>query len=126
VAVATLEGVLVNLHLGEAPAFQIWGPVDHGFRAVEVRQAPPPGGGADRWWALAEILKDCRAVLVSGIGDTPQAILSEAGVEPVVMHGFIDMGLTAIYGGGDLSGLKGRRFGVAGGCCNRKSGEGCG
>jgi nitrogen fixation protein NifB len=126
VAVATLEGVLVNLHLGEAPAFQIWGPGDHGFRALEVRPAPPPGGGGDRWWALAETLKDCRAVLVSGIGDTPQAILSEAGVEPVVMHGFIDMALTAIYGGGDLSALKGRRAGVAGGCCNKKSGEGCG
>jgi nitrogen fixation protein NifB len=126
VAVATLEGVLVNLHLGEAPAFQIWGPGDHGFRALEVPPAPPPGGGGDRWWALAETLKDCRAVLVSGIGDTPQAILSEAGVEPVVMHGFIDMALTAIYGGGDLSALKGRRAGVAGGCCNKKSGEGCG
>ncbi len=126
VAVATLEGVLVNLHLGEAPAFQIWGPRDHGFGLVEVRPAPPPGGGPDRWWTMAETLRDCRAVLVSGIGDTPQAILSEAGVEPVVMHGFIDMALTAIYEGGDLSGLKGRRSGVAGGCCNKKSGEGCG
>ena len=125
VAVATLEGVLVNLHLGEAPAFQIWGPREHGFGPVEVRQAPPPGGGADRWWTLADTLKDCRAVLVSGIGDTPEAILSEAGVEPVAMHGFIDMALNAIYGGGDLSGLKGRRSGIAGGCCNKKSGEGC-
>jgi nitrogen fixation protein NifB len=74
---------------------------------------------------MAETLKDCRAVLVSGIGDTPEALLSEAGVEPVVMNGFIDMALTAIYGGGDLSALKGRRRGVAGGCCQKKSGEGC-
>ena len=66
---------------------------------LEERPAPRPGGGADRWWAMAEILKDCRAVLVSGIGDTPQAILSEAGVEPVVMTGFIEMALNAIYGG---------------------------
>ncbi len=125
VAVATQEGVLVNLHLGEAPGFQIWGPKDGGFEMLEVRPAPRPGGGADRWWALAETLKDCRAALVSGIGDTPQAILSEAGLEPVVMHGFIDMALTAIYGDGDLSALKGRRSGVAGGCCNKRSGEGC-
>ena len=54
---------------------------------------------------MAETLKDCRAVLVSGIGDTPQAVLSEAGVEPVVMNGFIEMALT-IYGSGDLSGSK--------------------
>jgi hypothetical protein len=42
------------------------------------------------------------------------------------MSGFIEMALTAIYGGGDLSGLKGRKSGVAAGCCNKKSGEGCG
>ena len=125
VAVATQEGMLVNLHLGEASGFQIWGPQDGGFRLIEARPAPPPGGGADRWWSLADTLKDCRAVLVSGVGDTPQAILSEAGVEPVVMNGFIEMALTAIYGGRDLSALKGRRSGVAGGCCTKKSGEGC-
>ena len=126
VAVATQEGVLVNLHLGEAASFQVWGPKDGGFQRLEERPAPRPGGGADRWWTMAETLKDCRAVLVSGIGDTPQAVLSEAGVEPVVMNGFIEMALTAIYGSGDLSALKGRRTGVAGGCCNQKKGEGCG
>ena len=73
---------------------------------------------------MAETLKDCRAVLVSGIGDTPAAVLSEAGVEPVVMNGFIEMALGTIYGGGDLSALKGRKLGVAGGCCSQKKGEG--
>ena len=125
VAVASQEGMLVNLHLGEAPGFQIWGPQNGGFQIIEVRPAPPPGGGANRWWTMAETLKDCRAVLVSGVGDTPQAILSEAGVEPVVMNGFIEMALEAIYGEADLSALKGRKSGVAGGCCNKKSGEGC-
>jgi nitrogen fixation protein NifB len=125
VAVATQEGVLVNLHLGEAASFQIWGPKDGAYEMLEERPAPRPGGGADRWWTMAETMKDCRVVLVSGIGDTPAAVLSEAGVEPVVMNGFIDMALTAIYGGGDLSGLKGRRRGVAGGCSQKKSGEGC-
>ena len=126
VAVASQEGVLVNLHLGEAASFQVWGPRDGGFEMVAERPAPRPGGGADRWWQMAETLKDCRAILVSAIGDTPQAVLSEAGVEPVVMNGFIEMALRAIYGGGDLSALRGRRSGVAGGCCDQKSGEGCG
>jgi nitrogen fixation protein NifB len=125
VAVATQEGMLVNLHLGEAPAFQIWGPQNGGFQMIEARPAPPPGGGADRWWTMTETLHDCRAVLVSGVGDTPQAILSEAGVTPLVMNGFIEMALQAIYGGADLSALKGRKSGVAGSCCNKKSGEGC-
>ena len=125
-AVATQEGVLVNLHLGEAASFQVWGPQDGGFQRLEERPAPRPGGGAARWWTMAETLKDCRAVLVSGIGDTPAAVLSEAGVEPVVMNGFIEMALATIYGGGDMSALKGRKLGVAGGCCNQKKGEGCG
>jgi nitrogen fixation protein NifB len=126
VAVATREGVLVNLHLGEATSLQIWGEKNGGFQMIEARPAPRPGGGADRWWTLAETLKDCRAVLASAMGDTPGAILSEAGVDPVVMNGFIEMALAAVYGGADLSALKGRRDGVAGGCCNRQSGEGCG
>jgi len=126
VAVATQEGVLVNLHLGEAASFQVWGIKDGVYKMLEERPAPRSGGGADRWRALAETLKDCRAVLVSGVGDSPQAILSEAGVEPVVMNGFIEVALSAIYGGGDLSALKGRRAGVAGSCCNQRSGEGCG
>jgi nitrogen fixation protein NifB len=125
VAVATQEGVLVNLHLGEAASFQVWGPVDGGFRMIEERPAPLPGGGPDRWWALAEILRDCRALLVSAVGETPRAILEEAGVPPVPMSGFIAAALTTIYAGGDPSSLKGRRGGVAGGCCNKKSGEGC-
>ena len=35
---------------------------------------PEPGGGPKRWESLAEILRDCRAVLVAGVGDNPQRI----------------------------------------------------
>ncbi|MGC2433311.1 MAG: radical SAM protein, partial [Desulfobaccales bacterium] len=83
VAVGSREGILVNLHLGEADSFQIWGPDGQGFRMLEERPAPPPGGGGQRWWDLAEVLKDCRAVLVSGVGETPMAILSESGAVPL-------------------------------------------
>ena len=67
VAVASREGVLVNLHLGEADSFQIWGPEGQGFRLLEERPAPPPGGGGDRWWAMAEILER----LPGGAGQRP-------------------------------------------------------
>jgi nitrogen fixation protein NifB len=117
VAVATLEGVLVNQHLGEATRFQIWGPNGKGFHLLEERQAPPTGGGLQRWQTLAETLKDCRAVLMSAIGDTPQAILQENGITPVTMEGFIEQGLQMVYQGGDLSSLKTRRRGL-GGCCS--------
>jgi nitrogen fixation protein NifB len=119
VAVATLEGALVNLHLGEAPEFEIWGKFDTGFRLVEVRPAPEPGSGNARWTELAARLRDCRAVLVSGLGENPRKILVEHGILPVEMSGLIEAGLDAVYGGQDPSKLRGRRKGSG---CARSAG----
>ncbi len=122
VAVATTEGMLVNLHLGDAPSFQIWGPNGQGYALVEERPAPPPGGGSQRWWDLAEVLKDCRAVLVSAIGDTPRAVLEESGIQPYEMSGFIEMGLQAVYRCETAELLKGRRLGLATACTGSRRG----
>lgn len=124
VAVATREGLLVNQHLGEATSFQIWGEAEDGFRLIEERPAPPPGGGGDRWWALVELLKDCRAVLVSAIGETPRAILSESGVTVLEMQGLIELGLEAVYQGRPIPFLKARKAGL--GCSGQGLGGGCG
>ncbi len=125
VAVASREGMLVNLHLGEAASFQIWGPNGQGFQLLEERPAPPPGNGDQRWWALAQVLQDCRAVLVSAIGETPKAILTEAGTMPLEMTGLIELGLKAVYESGTVSFFKGRRGGVAQGCSGKGLGGGC-
>ncbi len=126
VAVATMEGLLVNLHLGEAPHFQVWTKTAEGYRCIESREAPASGGGTKRWKALSELLKDCRAILVAGIGDTPRKALSEAGIVPIEMNGFIEMGLEAVYQGRNPGELKVRR---AGGCAKgfgcSGTGEGC-
>ena len=124
VAVASREGVLVNLHLGEADSFQIWEPEGQGFHLLEERLAPPPGSG-DRWWALAQILRDCRAVLVSAVGETPRAILAEAGTLPMEMTGLIELGLKAVYEGVAVTCFKGRRGGLAKGCPGKGRGSGC-
>jgi len=129
VAVATLEGMLVNQHLGEAARFQVWGPNGSGFTLIEERPAPPPGGGGQRWFDLARTLHDCRAVLVNALGDTPRAILTDSGLTPVEMTGFIEDGLVAVYHGGDLAALKGRIRGLARACCSAAGpgpGGGCG
>jgi nitrogen fixation protein NifB len=126
VAVATKEGMLVNLHLGEAPSFQIWEKNGQGFKLMEERPAPSAGGGSQRWWDLAETLKDCRAVLVSALGDTPRTILEECGIQPLEISGFIEMGLQAVYAGGPaelLKVLKGRSQGLAKSCPG--TGRGC-
>ncbi|MEA3548303.1 MAG: NifB/NifX family molybdenum-iron cluster-binding protein, partial [Thermodesulfobacteriota bacterium] len=109
VAVATMEGVLVNQHLGEANRFQIWGQKDDGYELVEERPAPLTGGGIRRWHNLARILKDCRVVLVNDLGESPRDILSKMGVKPVIMTGFIEMGLEAVYTGKGLNKLKARQ-----------------
>ena len=124
VAVASLEGMLINQHLGEAERFLIWRKTDQGFEFVEERTAPQAGTGPKRWYRLAEILKDCRAALASAAGDTPTALLGESGLQVLVATGFIESALKTIYTGGSLSALQGRRRGLSKGCCSG-GGEGC-
>ncbi|MEQ9356234.1 nitrogenase cofactor biosynthesis protein NifB [Coleofasciculus chthonoplastes] len=127
VAVASVEGILVNQHLGQADQFQIWQKTDQGFTLVEERLAPDRGSGFERWQKVANMLKDCRAILASSIGDNPKEILTKCGVLPVEMSGFIETGLQAVYEGSDLSKLKGKRqvaVGKVGECTG--SGLGCG
>ena len=99
VAVATLEGVLVNQHLGEAERIAVFGRDEQGFRLVEMRPAPPSGGGPQRWLALAETLKDCRALLVASAGQSPRSALAQQGIEVIMMEGLIEEGLDAVYRG---------------------------
>lgn len=125
VAAASLEGVLVNEHLGEAKRFLIFEPAGDSFRLREERPAPNVGGGLQRWTSLARSLNDCRAVLVGAIGATPREILSKSGLKPVEMSGFILDGLAAVYRGGSLAALKSRRDPCTASACGGK-GAGCG
>ncbi len=126
VAVASREGVLVNLHLGQALEFQIWGPGTGGYDLIETRPAPPAGGGERRWRELAGLLDDCRNVLISGVGETPRAILAGAGVEPLEVSGFIQEALKAVYEGDDLSALRVRKGKVCRAAELGQGGMGCG
>lgn len=125
VAVATEEGILVNKHLGEARSLEIWERTESGFQKVEDRSTPTVGGGIKRWHQLAKILADCRAVLVSGVGQTPFDILVKSGVKPVEASGFIEEGLRSIYENRNTAFLRGRRNPCAEGTCTG-SGGGCG
>jgi nitrogen fixation protein NifB len=125
VAVATMEGVLVNQHLGEAQKFQIWARKGDGFAMIEERNAPQTGGGLRRWLRLAKSLADCQAVLCSGIGEKPHEILTQSGVKPLTMNGFIEEGLKNVFDGKDLAALQARKNTCAGkvGCAG--GGAGC-
>ncbi len=76
-AVASLEGMLVNQHLGEAEQFWIFSrDADGQFHPVETRPAPLPGGGDDRWGELGNRLADCRALICSSAGQRPKMVLA--------------------------------------------------
>jgi nitrogen fixation protein NifB len=99
VAVASEEGFLINQHLGEAASLSIWERRNGDYVEVEKRAAPQPGSGARRWREMAEVLADCRAVLVSGVGEKPAKILATAGIETIEAEGLIAEGLAAVYQG---------------------------
>ncbi len=89
-AVATREGVLVNQHLGEATHLAIYDLNPKIPVLVERRRMPEPGLNGLRWEAMADRLIDCKRILVSGVGTTPEAILSQRGFEVLVMEGLIN------------------------------------
>jgi nitrogen fixation protein NifB len=125
VAVGTKDGVLVDRHIGEVWAFQIWEPTKNGYMHLDDRLVRVCDIGRKRWLALADALRDCRAVLVSGAGVLPARILAENGITVLEMNSFVPAGLDAVYHGKKAALLPGRRrkcsrggncFGVGEGC----------
>ena len=126
VAVASMEGVLINQHLGEAFRLQIYGKEEKGdIRMVDNRPTPEPGGGDMRWRELADKLKDCRALLVSGIGKNPRDILSESGIKVYEMEGLIEDAVKRLFSGETLNHLVKRDLAKCGSEC-MGTGMGCG
>lgn len=130
VAVATMEGALVNQHLGEAERFVVYETnpdATDRFRLKEIRMAPPAGGGDVRWATLAESLKDCRALLVSAAGPTPMKVLTQQGLKVIEMEGLIDEGLRAVFADQPIpAGMKRRFTSCGAGITCKGTGTGCG
>jgi nitrogen fixation protein NifB len=130
VAVATMEGALVNQHLGEAERFIVYeqdAEVPGNFRLKEIRPAPPQGGGDARWAELAVTLKDCRALLVNAAGPAPMKVLTQHGLRVMEMEGLIDEGLRAVFAGQPIPAAMKRRFtGCGAGVTCKGTGAGCG
>jgi nitrogen fixation protein NifB len=126
VAVATLEGALINLHLGEAYQLQIYGRHNgNTIHLIDSRLTPEPGNGNDRWLKLVEILKDCRALLAAGVGKNPKQILSESGIEVYEMEGHIEDAVERFYNGENINHLIKRKITRCKAACSG-TGAGCG
>jgi nitrogen fixation protein NifB len=101
VAVASSNGIEVDLHLGQAIKFIIYGPRGDGLACLlEVRDAPEPGQGKTRWAELAKILPDCFVLLAASAGETPRRALAEAGIKVLITEDNIEGTVDVLYGGG--------------------------
>ena len=125
VAVASMEGMLINQHLGEAKNLLIFQQKNGEVELLESRKTPPGGGGMQRWKDLAASIRDCRALLVSGIGESPKNVLIAEGVEIMVIEGLIDDAVGQLFEGEDISHLVKREKTVCGAACSG-GGGGCG
>ncbi|MCK9160092.1 MAG: NifB/NifX family molybdenum-iron cluster-binding protein [Bacteroidaceae bacterium] len=126
VAVASYEGLLVNQHLGESESVYIYEKSPNGFKYVEQRVMPLSGGGDQRWINVAKLLKDCRALLVGGVGPNPKSILKESGLHIIQMTGMIDEGLEGVYDNKAIRTIKKEeRFNCGSGGCKGDA-LGCG
>lgn len=128
IAASSREGLFVNSHLGEAESFWIYGCKDGVIELKERRSAPVPGSGIDRWLELGMLLKDCSAILASGIGSTPKTVLEGMGIKVIVMEGLVRDGLTPLFNKQDIP--KALLINPGGGKCGIGScggtGGGCG
>lgn len=101
VAVASSNGIEVDLHLGHAIQFLIYGPREDGLACLlETREAPEPGAGKKRWTQVSEILSDCFVLLSASAGETPRKVLAENGLKIIVTEENIEGTVDVLYGGG--------------------------
>lgn len=124
VAVASLEGVLVNEHLGQATQLLVYGQKDGRIDLIEARQTPESGGGMDRWKELAATLADCRTLLVNSAGGNPKKALTASGIEVVECEGLIEEAVSAVFAGKSLNHMAVRPMACGVGCGG--NGMGCG
>ncbi|MDY6824317.1 MAG: radical SAM protein [Thermodesulfobacteriota bacterium] len=103
VAVASLEGKLINQKLGKAEKLFIYKKEGDNITLVETRKTPEPGGGMQRWEDLGELISDCRALLVAGIGDNPRRALSRKLIDILELDGLIEDAVEAVFEGHSMN-----------------------
>ncbi len=102
VAIVSSNGIEIDLHLGQANRFVIYGPrgEDDLPCLLETREAPAPGAGTNRWQQVAAILKDCFILLTASAGETPRQVLAASGLKVSIAEDNIEGIVDVLYGGG--------------------------
>ncbi len=98
VAVASSNGMNIDMHLGHASKILIYGPREDGLSCLlESRVAPAKGGGTQRWHDLATLLDDCFVFLAASAGDSPKKTLTAKGLPVQVCDGEITGYVNSLY-----------------------------
>lgn len=124
-AVATMEGALINQHLGRAATVQIYGFENNQVQWIETRTTPPAGDGDLRWQQLAEILHDCQAIFTCQAGPAPVRAMETHGVKIIQTEGLIERVLKDFFEGKPMVSVS-KPSACQSGCARAKSAGGCG
>jgi nitrogen fixation protein NifB len=124
VAVVSMEGMLINQHLGEATRLWIFEHDPAGPKLVEMRYTPEPGGGNERWRQLASRLADCHTVLVSGVGRAPRWVLEDSGLQVIEASGLVAEAMESLHSTGAIPASMQKQFKGCGSGC-QGTGTGC-
>lgn len=123
VAVASMEGCLINQHLGRATDIYIYGYENNRPKFIEIRSAPPSGEGDLRWKKLAGVLRDCQAFFACQAGPSPVKIMEQYGIKIIQTEGLIEQVLTDFFEGKPVISAP-KPSACQSGCAKVKSGKG--
>ncbi len=98
VAVATSDGVNVDVHLGKAEKLLLYEIRQGEVALAGSRACPPKGGGEGRWESLAAILADCRALIAASAGEAPRQALLERGLPVVTGSTTVEEAAARVFG----------------------------
>ena len=124
IAVASREGLLINMHLGEVEQCAIYGLNNGKIELIEKRTTPDRGLGDERWKQLSALLSDCAVILVNGAGEKPVQVLKEQGLYVMQTDSLINEIVSSIFNGKDVSKME-KKFSGCGTLCSG-TGGGCG
>lgn len=92
VAVASKDGISVNLHFGHAKTFWVYQRSKGRYALLEKREVDHychgQHGDQTAMQKILTTLTDCDAVLIAKVGDGPAAKLRAIGVEPVAEYAY--------------------------------------
>jgi nitrogen fixation protein NifB len=125
VAVASMEGILINQHLGEAEKLWIFEYDETKPKLVGMRETPERGDGNERWRNLSRSIEDCHSILINGVGRAPRWVLERSGLRVIEAAGLISQAMESLYRSGDVPVAMRKQFKSCGPSGCQGTGTGC-